>query len=552
MAHIKILDGRSHVWQWDTSIAIRLVGSDADELHFANEGSETAYFRVLADGECNIPNICLQTPGQLRVYAFKDGHYTDDSFRIQIVAREKPSDYIEPEREAELVDALEDRLSVNERFIGNTADRVSENNDFIDNVERALKSDNDFIEKTRGYSFSNGRGPGKRLNDYFNNDSELLGEVIRSGDFSKINVGDYWETPLAGTFSLHGTYVARADTTLYDDPDLTTVYGLLENQHNVVPDATQNKSALIRLTPTVSKYCSWNRCDPAEKTLGERQHPYDPLDPIIVRCYVGAINPRLYYGNRMTTISYGVNHVLFYMPDVVLVDRMLRDASTWENMTTATKTVEYPTDWHIPLANTVVAVYTVRLNGVTLTENTDYTVTVFTDPHHHQWTRVNLQAAAGAVAGDTLTIDYALDGTAWNHTAIYNTLNANDGLIHAFADDRFAGSIWNQEILQPSVFGNGELQWVNRGKLFIPTETETFGTFLKCSDGAECFLPQFECFIGSMRMTRIFDDFTHNPTSNWLSSFASKKTACCVNMDGTPGAVSVETPKSFSPFFIWG
>ena len=112
MASVKICDGRTVVYQYDTGVSIELCDCrDFTECHFAvNDG---IIRRVVEGNICSVPDAALVNAGTLTVYAFSrndDGGQTQHTFFIHVMARPKPADYIDPPGEADYLDQLYDRL----------------------------------------------------------------------------------------------------------------------------------------------------------------------------------------------------------------------------------------------------------------------------------------------------------------------------------------------------------------------------------------------------------------------------------------------------------
>lgn len=112
MASVKICDGRTVVYQYDTGVSIELCDCrDFTECHFAvNDG---IIRRVVEGNICSVPDAALVNAGTLTVYAFSrndDGGQTQHTFFIHVMARPKPADYIDPPDEADYLDQLYDRL----------------------------------------------------------------------------------------------------------------------------------------------------------------------------------------------------------------------------------------------------------------------------------------------------------------------------------------------------------------------------------------------------------------------------------------------------------
>lgn len=113
MTTIRITDGRSHLWRYDTGVQIQLLGcSHATECHFVAPGGVIR--REMVDGVCDVPDAALTVAGTLTIYAFErnpDGGTTRHSFMLLVQDRPKPVDYVDPPDEVDNLQALAERVA---------------------------------------------------------------------------------------------------------------------------------------------------------------------------------------------------------------------------------------------------------------------------------------------------------------------------------------------------------------------------------------------------------------------------------------------------------
>ncbi len=109
----KIEDGRTSFWQWDLNQRIIVEDDICGEIHFCNGTDDCALVcRVYEDGGkkvADVPNILLQTPAMIRVYAYVadgDEKYTRHEAWFTVIARTKPADYIYTETELYTVEEM--------------------------------------------------------------------------------------------------------------------------------------------------------------------------------------------------------------------------------------------------------------------------------------------------------------------------------------------------------------------------------------------------------------------------------------------------------------
>lgn len=98
---IELLDGRSHLYQWDTGRKV-LLKSGYDRVHIRNSISSPAIpVDVVVEDDNKytavIPDEFLQETKDIVVYAIsvdKDGEFTSISKAFQVEAKPKPADYV--------------------------------------------------------------------------------------------------------------------------------------------------------------------------------------------------------------------------------------------------------------------------------------------------------------------------------------------------------------------------------------------------------------------------------------------------------------------------
>ena len=106
-------DGRTELWQWDTSRKLT-VDADCSQVHFSNKVFGRSIDVDVVDGVAIIPDILLQVDKELTAWAFvgtPENGYTKISKVFKVNKRNKPADYVftPPEQTtlAELVERLD-------------------------------------------------------------------------------------------------------------------------------------------------------------------------------------------------------------------------------------------------------------------------------------------------------------------------------------------------------------------------------------------------------------------------------------------------------------
>ena len=109
---IKIKDGRSELWQWDTERFLT-VSDDVNFVHFSNIQYGKAFTSEVVNGEARIPDELLQINGYLYSYIFKgsvENGYTEYSKQFEIKKKPKPVDYVFTPTEYITIENLDKRV----------------------------------------------------------------------------------------------------------------------------------------------------------------------------------------------------------------------------------------------------------------------------------------------------------------------------------------------------------------------------------------------------------------------------------------------------------
>ncbi len=97
--------GATCFYQWDLNQQLSVIG-DVEEIHFAQPGCTTALVMPVENGLADIPNILLQSFGNLTAYAYTSNRtLTTQSWKI--IMRQKPEDYVYTETEVKTWGTIE-------------------------------------------------------------------------------------------------------------------------------------------------------------------------------------------------------------------------------------------------------------------------------------------------------------------------------------------------------------------------------------------------------------------------------------------------------------
>lgn len=97
----KIYDGRTSFWQWDINQKLIVLDQSITEVHFSNKDVNYSVVEQVYKKEglrlCNVPDVLLQIPKNLIVYAYTDGK-TVKSVRFAVTKRNIPGGHVIAEK----------------------------------------------------------------------------------------------------------------------------------------------------------------------------------------------------------------------------------------------------------------------------------------------------------------------------------------------------------------------------------------------------------------------------------------------------------------------
>lgn len=108
-------DGRTALFQWDIDRQLIVEDPLVNEVHFCNRATDQSLVVEVKEEDglrvANIPNILLQSPWDIRAYAYCTDCYTKVEKIFKVKARTKPSDYAYTETEIKSYEYLEAKLT---------------------------------------------------------------------------------------------------------------------------------------------------------------------------------------------------------------------------------------------------------------------------------------------------------------------------------------------------------------------------------------------------------------------------------------------------------
>lgn len=122
---MRLLDGRSYAYQWDSNIYVILPKAKiGEEIHFAHRKDKKALVMTAIEIDsvivAEVPNLLLQRAGFIQVYHFisdKKGNRTINRDELKVLKREKPDDYLYEESEIWSWEYLDKRITELEKTV---------------------------------------------------------------------------------------------------------------------------------------------------------------------------------------------------------------------------------------------------------------------------------------------------------------------------------------------------------------------------------------------------------------------------------------------------
>lgn len=111
---ITLTDGRGELYQWDTGRTLTVDDATVTQVHFQNREYGRTIDVDVKDGTAIIPDVLLQKPGELRVFAFvtsDDGNYTKVERVFDVISRNKPNDYVYTPTEQKSLEQLQEQIN---------------------------------------------------------------------------------------------------------------------------------------------------------------------------------------------------------------------------------------------------------------------------------------------------------------------------------------------------------------------------------------------------------------------------------------------------------
>lgn len=202
---LKIFNGRTDFYQWDSNQKLIIDDPYVSELHFTNKKLEEAIVVPCYEKDglklCDIPNVFLEESGFSTVYAFtyENGNYTKMAFKFNVIARPKPNDYVIEEEDInrwgeldnkinQTKDELENEINSNKEELDS---KINSTKDELNNLEKDVADlQDDKAEKNHTHQYSMIAGLQSELNKKANNEHTHSTSDIHNLDTMLNNIRD--------------------------------------------------------------------------------------------------------------------------------------------------------------------------------------------------------------------------------------------------------------------------------------------------------------------------------------------------------------------------
>lgn len=417
---------------------------------------------------------------------------------------------------------------------------------------------------------------------------EFLTEV-RSGESDKLNVSDYIKVYLNGTYHNWGAGKLPSGHPYYSDKgctqqagtatsDLTVTYDFASVGHVSVDGATYYVPSWDCVYPILTKGAKYysdaahasevgtttrsylcNKIESADDVTFDIDgtvyhanvidvHNSDLVTVSNAETYfeIASVNPYFRYGDS-GDIANGKQHVMMMMRDSLpsgLQMRRFDKIASWEageyvGELTSTTTANGSQKAFVFAKDSAVS--------------TPYVCGVFVDGVEVDASNVTISGnnmtvtlSAAPATGSVVTCRYTKNNNAWQNTAFYHSINDPDlgviAVIKAALDAvdstgslsaaLFTGSNNNGmryagDTRPGTMSGSSAVSWINRGALFLPLETEVWGSNIYCVLKDQwSFLPQLPIFESGRRRSKGLGN-KGSRAAWWVGSPAGSATIWC-------------------------
>jgi hypothetical protein len=234
---LKLNDGRSELYQWDTGRKLTVDG-ECSQVHFSNKMIGRSIDVDVVDGEAKIPDILLQTDKDLSAWAFigsAESGYTKVAKVFKVNARNKPTAYVFTRSDQITLSEIDNRL----KKVEEAQDPEAIKDAVYEYMEENPLSDQDVV-KALGYSPAPFQAVDSKVQlPQDENGKKIYGEPGQFAISDGVG-GVTWTdfSDLSNTGTGVSCYIAERETLDVDQGEVTASYihGLYHALHEAHPD----------------------------------------------------------------------------------------------------------------------------------------------------------------------------------------------------------------------------------------------------------------------------------------------------------------------------
>lgn len=394
----------------------------------------------------------------------------------------------------------------------------------------------DMFEPAHGHPYAL---DGANLKEVFGSANAMYAALAQE-DYSKIHNLDYWPIKFEGTYHDFGEWVALAGTNYYSDTACKQLEGTVES--DTVVTYEDASPAYYSITIGGAKYyVKMQDCQRwREKTID------------MTAKMEANINAYWRYGDS-GTLAGNAPHIMWLARDGIASLKFRSTNQQWADAVEQIETSDGSTTEYTPDDATLKCVRYCTVDGVLKAYNTDYTVDTDTG-------KLTFKSGKVPTSGQEIIISRTTHDYPWKGSALYQTFNDPDhGLLRLIDDTEFANHIYGgagglgmrYAGETRTVANSTSVSWTDRGKMFLPTESEVWGLGIYGQKDSWYHLPQLAVFAngGRRRLSKAASD-GGSRTFWWVASSSSVAYIAFVSYSGLASSSFARFAYAAVPGFI--
>ena len=341
-------------------------------------------------------------------------------------------------------------------------------------------------------------------------------------DYSQIHNLDYYPIKFEGSYRDYGEWVIPAGENYYSDTACKNVAGQIATDMPVSPENDSPAYYSVKISGT-KRYVRMQDCQRwREKSIN------------MTAKMEANINVYWKYGDS-GNLRRAVPHIMWLARDGIAALSFCASNYQWADSIEQEAEGDGSTTVYAPTDSALKCVRYVCVNGALQTYNTAYTVNTSTGA-------VTFKSGYIPASGAAILISRTTHDHPWVGSAIYKTFNdPTYGLLRLIDDDDFKAHIYDGSN-NGGMRYNGETRtvanvvnvaWTDRGKMFLPTESEIWGLSVRGANNSS-FLPQLPVFANGGRRRNAKGGVDEGERSDWYTASTETQIRIIyVNKNGT-------------------